>query len=122
MNIRRILRRNPRQTLNSIRLRLGRLTHPICRHDPSSIMVFITNRCNFKCNTCPFTHASPWSPPADIPDISVDLFTRILDRYGGADMVGLVGGEPLLHPALDSLITIAASRKKLGRASCRERV
>ncbi|MBN1879331.1 radical SAM protein [bacterium] len=111
MNLRRILTQNPRQLLNSIRLRLDRFDRPVCRHDPASIMVFITNRCNFRCNTCPFTHLSPWSPPPDIPDISTELFQKVLDHYRGATMVGLVGGEPLLHPDLDSLITIAASRK-----------
>ncbi len=54
---------------------------------------------------------SPWSPPPHVPDITVSLFSRILNTYPGATMVGLVGGEPLLHPDLDSLIRTAASRK-----------
>ena len=111
MSIRRILKLNPRQIANTIRLRFGSAHGTTCSHDPSSIMVFITNRCNFKCNTCPFTQASPWSPPPEVPDISVGLFEQILDQYRGATMVGLVGGEPLLHPDLETLISIAAKRK-----------
>ncbi len=107
----RILRLRPRQIVNKIRLRFGRFSQPICHHDPASIMVFITNRCNFRCNTCPFMNESPWSPPPNVPDISLPLFSRILDAYPGATMLGLVGGEPLSLPELDSLIRTAASRK-----------
>ncbi|MBN1296513.1 radical SAM protein, partial [bacterium] len=106
----RLRQRTLKQIFNTLRVRSGRFSSGICRHDPTEIMVFVTNRCNFSCNTCPFTHASPWSPVPDVPDIPPEKFEQILDTYRGASMVGLVGGEPLLHPQLDRLITAAAAR------------
>lgn len=111
MRFSQLFRRSFRQNVNRLKLRTARCVHPVCRHDPESIMVFVTNRCNFSCNTCPFTQPSPWSPPDAVPDISVQLFTDILNQYRGATMVGLVGGEPLLHPELDELVRIAAGKK-----------
>jgi MoaA/NifB/PqqE/SkfB family radical SAM enzyme len=111
MRVSQVIRRSLRQNINKLKLRTTRCMQPVCRHDPESIMVFVTNRCNFACNTCPFIHPSPWSPPDIVPDLSVQLFTDILDRYRGATMVGLVGGEPLLHPDLDDLVRIAAGKK-----------
>lgn len=107
----RLRKRTSKQIFNTLRTRYGRFSSPICTHDPTEIMVFVTNTCNFKCNTCPFTNESPWSPPADVNPISLKLFKRILDNYRGASVVGLVGGEPLLHPEIDALIHEAASRK-----------
>ena len=76
--------------------------------DPLDIIVFITNRCNLSCNTCPFTHNSPYSPPPDVPDLPVDMFKVILAEHRGASVIGVVGGEPLLHPELPQLIRLAA--------------
>lgn len=111
MSLSRLRKRTLRQRITTFRTRFGRFTDPVCRHDPSEIMVFITNRCNFNCKTCPFTQSSPWSPPSNIPDITVQQFDALLESYPGASMVGLVGGEPLLHGDLDVLIDHAARRK-----------
>ncbi len=106
-----LFKRSLKQNLNALKMRLFPMNKPVCRHDPESIMVFVTNRCNFKCNTCPFTNTSPWSPPDNVPDMPVDLFRSIINKYSGAKILGLVGGEPLLHPNLNEMITIAASKK-----------
>ena len=111
MDVSKIIRRSWKQNINRFKLRSAGFAKPVCHHDPESIMVFITNRCNFACNSCPFTQPSPWSPPANVPDISTQLFEQIIRRYSGATMVGLVGGEPLLHPNLDELVHIAANAK-----------
>ncbi|MGB3977257.1 MAG: radical SAM protein [bacterium] len=111
MDVSKIIRQSWKQNINRLKLRSAGFAKPVCRHDPESIMVFITNRCNFACNTCPFTQPSPWSPPANVPDISTRLFEQIIRRYSGATMVGLVGGEPLLHPNLDELVHIATKAK-----------
>ncbi|MBN1357115.1 radical SAM protein [bacterium] len=111
MSFKALRKRNFRQLLNIFRTRYGRFTEANCRHDPSDIMVFITTRCNLTCYTCPFTRPSPYSPPAGIPDITLEFFTSVLDRYRRASVVGLVGGEPLLHPDLPAMIRIAAGRK-----------
>ncbi|MBN1552171.1 radical SAM protein [bacterium] len=112
MGFPRVRKRTLKQLINTFRIRYGRFTEPICRHDPSDIMVFITTRCNLKCNRCPFMQNSPYSPPTAIPDISLDFFEQILDCYHKASVVGLVGGEPLLHSNLIDLIW-SASRFKM---------
>lgn len=82
----------------------------MCEHDPVEIMAFITNRCNLSCFTCPFMRPSLYSPEPDVPDLSPQLFEAILDEYPGVERVGIVGGEPLLHPQWADLIRIAAGR------------
>ncbi len=111
MKLKKLFARTPGQRFNTFRTRFGRFSDPVCNHDPCDIMAFITTRCNFLCNTCPYTHESPYSPAPDIPDISTDLFRKILRYYRRASVIGLVGGEPLLHPELDQLIGIAAGMK-----------
>ncbi len=39
------------------------------------------------------------------------LFGEILDHYSGASVIGIVGGEPLLHPELEALIRIGADHR-----------
>ncbi|HPQ39391.1 MAG TPA: radical SAM protein [bacterium] len=111
MSVSRLRQRTLKQLMNTVRTRRRRFSETVCSHDPTEIMVFITNRCNFNCNTCPFTQPSPWSPAPGTPDITVERFNAILGNHPGASMVGLVGGEPLLHSDLDVLITSAAARK-----------
>jgi MoaA/NifB/PqqE/SkfB family radical SAM enzyme len=111
MRLSRLFSRSLKQNLNALKMRVFPFKNAICHHDPETLMIFVTNRCNFNCNTCPFTNISPWSPPQNVPDIPVELFSSIVDNYSGAKFIGIVGGEPMLHPDLDKLIRIAAARK-----------
>jgi MoaA/NifB/PqqE/SkfB family radical SAM enzyme len=111
MSFKSLQQRTLPQLWNTFRTRYGRFTDPTCRHHPSDIMVFITTRCNLTCNTCPFMNQSPYSPVPDVPDISIDLYKEVIQHFNRASIVGLVGGEPLLHPSLSELIKIAANQK-----------
>ncbi len=111
MNPGRFRGRSARQIANMIRLRLSGWRREICRHDPAEIMVFITNRCNLVCYTCPFMRRSPYSPVTDVPDLSPSFWREILEEYPGAQRVGIVGGEPLLHPEWPEIVRIAAARR-----------
>ena len=104
-------KKKTKQLWTIFRSRFARFSDPVCKHDPVDIMVFITNRCNLRCTTCPFTRQSPYSPEKNTPDMPLALFKSILDTYSGASLIGLVGGEPLLHPHLKTFIQVAADRK-----------
>jgi MoaA/NifB/PqqE/SkfB family radical SAM enzyme len=111
MNLLKLKNKRFKQIFNMARIKMTNTIRPVCTHDPIDLMVFITNRCNLKCRTCPFTNQSPYSPPDRISDLTVEMFRRVLDNYSGAQLVGLVGGEPLLHPQLPELIGIAADHR-----------
>jgi len=64
-----------------------------------------------KCFTCPFQRPSPYSPVSNVPDMDPEFFRRIIQEYSGATMVGIVGGEPLLHPYVIDFLTIARSSR-----------
>ena len=67
--------------------------------------VEITNVCNLRCAFCPGTRREPRF-------MSPEAFALVLDRLRGrTEYVFLhVMGEPLLHPALPALLTLAAER------------
>ena len=71
------------------------------------VYVEITNRCNLRCAFCPGTGRAEGS-------MSPEEFALVLDRLGGrAEYVFLhVMGEPLLHPALETILALAAERNQ----------
>lgn len=64
--------------------------------------IMLTSKCNLHCTYCfardAFSDANP--------NISQDVFERILQFIidGGETHLGLIGGEPLLHPRFDQLL------------------
>lgn len=74
---------------------------------PIWLILFITARCNISCLHCP--RGSPESPrgsPA-FDDMTIETFTKILNRFPHSINIGLTGGEPLLHPQLFDMIHLA---------------
>jgi len=68
----------------------------------------VTSRCNLDCAFCP-TH-SPGATSARRGN-RVDLVDRVDDLADlGADALGLTGGEPLLHPQIETAIARAVAR------------
>ena len=80
--------------------------HPLERHllgglsfAPRSISIMITDRCNLRCRMCHFANCeSPVFSLNQAGFMSLELFRRILDTCPGKPLIGLTGGEPLLHP------------------------
>lgn len=106
--LRRLARRTPNRlfalALKALdaRIRPG-LCPPLV--PPIVATLSVTARCNLDCDFCP-THrrgaaGTPQSDPVDLVDRLADL---------GVDALGLTGGEPLLHPQVESAIARAVSR------------
>lgn len=75
---------------------------------PARLDVEATTRCQLSCVHCARTLHGERQAPVDMPPA---LFERVLDEAEFADEVIFVGlGEPLLHPALDRIVRITATR------------
>jgi len=68
----------------------------------NTLQIFITNRCNLKCDGCFARNVMGDSNK----DISIYEYLKALDtfRAKGGKQVNLLGGEPLLHPHLRTLL------------------
>ncbi len=79
--------------------------------EPIFANIEITTFCNLRCRHCARSILRPTEEM-----MSSDLFEKLLDRLPSAYRVTLVGlGEPLLHPQLSKLISIAkASGRRVG--------
>jgi MoaA/NifB/PqqE/SkfB family radical SAM enzyme len=78
-------------------------------YDPVWLELDITARCNLHCRHC--LSINPSRPPEPrFPDMSMDTFLQILDRFPRAIAVGLGGGEPFLNPHLFEMIRVAGER------------
>lgn len=66
---------------------------------------YVTYRCNAKCGFCDI-----WERPSPLVDL--DDVARNLDdlRRLGVRIIDFTGGEPLLHPQLHELLTLAKAR------------
>ena len=65
----------------------------------------LTNECRRNCAFC-FARVGPWDddyPPRPLVDEEIDEFLDA-DRGDGRLEIGVVGGEPLLHPGFASLV------------------
>ncbi len=75
---------------------------------PTSVDVFVTNRCNLRC-----VHCFASREDMEVRDLSLHeleaLFTQ-LEQMGVME-VRLTGGEPLLHPAIQPLLTSLQRRR-----------
>lgn len=65
----------------------------------------VTLHCNFSCRGC--VHMSPVSPKYNIRPEDALRDLSILAKYYEVRCVGLLGGEPLLHPSLEEIIDSA---------------
>jgi len=107
----------PRQLVN---LTLERITQKteVISWQPSTLSVFVTSLCNFRCDMCP-TH-SKRIPDSYVhchreeTDMSPDLLSFALDSYPTVIRVPLIGvGEPLLNPHFFDLVKECVKRRKI---------
>jgi MoaA/NifB/PqqE/SkfB family radical SAM enzyme len=72
---------------------------------PRSISIMITDRCNLRCRMCHYSYCeSPEFSLNQAGFMPFELFKRILDTCPGKPLIGLTGGEPLLHPQIVDFI------------------
>lgn len=89
---------------------LRRFARALARpYTPLNAHVVVTRRCNLACGYCnEYDHFSPPIPVAEL--------RRRVDRLRelGTVMVTLTGGEPLIHPQLDEVVTHVTSAGMVG--------
>jgi MoaA/NifB/PqqE/SkfB family radical SAM enzyme len=70
-----------------------------------TLVLNITNRCNFACKTCLRGTSSK-------QDLAPEALERVADflRPSGLRAVGITGGEPILHPQFGKILEILATR------------
>lgn len=83
-----------------------------------TIQIEITNHCHNSCSNCTRLcghHAKPYF-------MDIDYFKKAIDSMiGYPNMIGIMGGEPLLHPEFVAICEYAASvfpKEKLGLWTC----
>jgi MoaA/NifB/PqqE/SkfB family radical SAM enzyme len=79
-----------------------RLVEGFLRHRPIHCIVQVSNRCNLTCGFCSF-----WERPADKKDeMTLEDFEVISAKLaeGGAMIISLEGGEPLLRPDIAGIV------------------
>ena len=90
--------------LNLTKLVRGdRVLHPLVA------TYYVTTQCNFNCAYCEYFGARR-NPQAE-EQLDLDRALRVLQIIRtGVDSLILTGGEPLLHPDIDQLITRAKAK------------
>lgn len=80
-------------------------------YDPLWGNFYITARCNLQCEHCQFGSSRSQRVRHIFADMTLEIFVRVLDLYPGLIAIGLVGGEPLLHPRIFDMIRVAHNRR-----------
>ena len=88
---------------------------------PTHLSIFVTDRCNFHCDMCP-AHSTK-IPESYVhrhraaPEMSLNLFRYIVDRYPNLIRVELIGtGEPLLNLHFFDMVTESIKRRMIVNA------
>lgn len=84
-------------------------------HDPPRLGVFVTTKCNMKCNFC-LTHSEIIEDNEykyqGADDMSLETFKDVLDKYPHTLIVSFIGnGEPLLSKNIWDMVEYARKRK-----------
>ena len=74
---------------------------------PSRVNIEITDKCNLKCEYC-YVNSSPHNKEIMKYEKVVELFD-ILER-NGVNTIQLTGGEPLVHPDIENILTLATAK------------
>jgi MoaA/NifB/PqqE/SkfB family radical SAM enzyme len=83
----------------------------VLKYQPVYLFLAITDRCIMKCRMCQghsdiMSNYNGKHPP--LPDMSLDMFKRIVDHYKKAINISLVGsGEPLLNNEFANMVRYA---------------
>ncbi len=75
----------------------------------NTLQIFITNRCNLRCKGC-FSRKAMGDSNADISmEEYMSAVLKFLEK--GGKQINILGGEPLLHPALRKILDINRENK-----------
>jgi len=103
------------QMLNLFKYFFGK-KESVVNWDPISISIFLTYKCNLRCDMC-LTHSTKFKNPfgqKPCNDVDFGLFKQILDRYKNALSLSLFGnGEPLLNEDYFKMIEYASKIMKM---------
>lgn len=79
---------------------------------PTSIVVYATKRCNFRCSFCHSMHVLTTSEESDL---SLEQFNKILYSEHGkkALRIGFLGGEPFLNSNIFEMLKICKNERKI---------
>ena len=79
------------------------------KYNPPGLFLFITSRCNRNCKFCGYHSPNrPSNYRLDFPDMSMDAFKWIINRFSHAvDIEFGGGGEPFLHSHIFEMIDYA---------------
>ncbi len=104
--------RSLHQTWHQIKCRLYKFDNPYMSWGPKRLFLFITSKCNMKCNFCPYHSPLRQADPLEFEDMSLETFRWILDRFKQAVFLDLTGaGEPFLHKDIFDMIKYGHKRK-----------
>lgn len=80
-------------------------------YSPVWLALYITARCNLRCQQCPFHGPDTPRESLQFRDMTLDGLREILDRFPRAIGITFTGGEPLLHRQLFELVHLAHERR-----------
>ena len=83
-------------------------------HTPISLVIYLTKRCNFKCEFC-FTYDDLNKPDWKSFELNEEGFEKILQSpFGKRSLrVGFLGGEPFLNPDIFKFLKKAHAKGKI---------
>jgi len=90
----------------------------VLKHDPVTISIVATCRCNLNCDMCP-THSRviPDSYPYKqtmTKDMDIETFKKVVDKFRNALTLNIIGaGEPLLNKDLFKMAEYATRKRKM---------
>lgn len=111
----RLLIRKPRLLSIAILNLWGQLLHLYAKRHidgqsapPEQITVVVTDACNLRCHMCQYVFStSPGFRLNQFGNMAQQVFHKLMDETPGKPLVAFAGGEPLLHPHINSFIAYA---------------
>jgi|WetSurSiteA1Bulk_404760.scaffolds.fasta_scaffold16053_2 MoaA/NifB/PqqE/SkfB family radical SAM enzyme len=79
-------------------------------HLPQELVIYCTDKCNFKCTFCRRQHDSNSITYGDVQASFIDEYLTRFPSIGGACIAGF--GEPLLNPQLIDILKVLRRREK----------
>lgn len=77
--------------------------------------IILTSYCNLH---CPYCFANSMITTENTKNISLEQFNKVLNWLDDDDRIGLIGGEPTLHPQFDSILTMIESYSRQRNYDC----